>query len=143
MAEQDKKISALVSTEDIGASDLILATVVDAQEESGYSSRRITLANFARCVLNVLQFPLLITKTTSKSVIGAINEIGFTEISGTLEAGETELTIEDAKILTTSTFDIFADVYGIAPESVSVEAGAITLTFEEQESDLSVKVRVY
>lgn len=143
MAEQDKKVSALVSTEDVAAGDLLLATIEDQQEASGYSSRRITLANFARCVLNVLQFPLLLTKTTSKSVIGAINEIGYTELSGTLTAGQTSLTISNAVITTSNTFDIFASVYGVAPETVTVATGSITLTFEEQASDLGVKVRVY
>lgn len=143
MAEQDKKLSAFVSTEDVGASDLAMVAIVDQQEESGFSSRRVTLANLARCFLNVFQFPLLFTKTTAKTVIGSINEIGFFELTDTLEAGETELTIEDAKILATSTVDIFTSEWGISPENVEVSEGEVVLTFEALEDDIDVKVRVY
>lgn len=143
MAEQDKKVSGLVSVDNVGAGDLVLATIVDQQEESGYSSRRITLANFARCILNVLQFPLLITKTTATTVIGALNEIAYKEITDTLEAGETSLTISDASITTSSTVDIFTDAFGVVPEDVTISTGSIVLTFEEQEEDLGVKVRVW
>lgn len=143
MAEQDKKVSGLVSVDNVGAGDLVLATIVDQQEESGYSSRRITLANFARCILNVLQFPLLITKTTATTVIGALNEIAYKEITDTLEAGETSLTISDASITTSSTVDIFTDAFGVVPEDVTISTGSIVLTFEEQAEDLGVKVRVW
>lgn len=143
MAEIDKRVSAMNTVSSVSANDLALATIVDSGETSGYSSRKITEGNKAQSYLNTFEFPLLLTKTTNKSIIGAINEIGFKELTGTLEAGETELTISDASILTSSTIDIFTDVYGISPEDVEVETGSITLTFEERESDLSVKVRVY
>ena len=142
MAEQDKRVSALVSTENVAAGDLVLATVEDQQEESGFSSRRITVANFARCILNVLQFPLLITKTTATTVIGALNEIAYKEKTGTLTAGSTSLTITDASITASSTVDIFTDKFGVVPENVTISQGSIVLTFEAQSSDLGVKVRV-
>lgn len=65
------------------------------------------------------------------------------EVTGTLIAGQTSLTISDNSILTTSTIDVYTDTYGISPESITVATGSVTLTFEAQASDLGVKVRVY
>ena len=68
---------------------------------------------------------------------------GFVEVSGTLTAGSTSITLSDNSISSSSTIDIFTDTYGISPETVSVSSGSVTLTFEAQASDLGVKVRVY
>ena len=62
---------------------------------------------------------------------------------GTLSSGATTCVITTSSITTTATYDIFCDVYGLAPESVGVLEGEMTLTFEAQASDVSVKVRVY
>lgn len=64
------------------------------------------------------------------------------EITGTLAVGATTLTIQNAAITTTSTIDIYADVWGVTPENVVVTAGQIVITFEAQETALGVKVRV-
>lgn len=64
------------------------------------------------------------------------------EVTGTLIAGQTSLTISDNSILTTSTIDVYTDTYGISPESITVATGSVTLTFEAQASDLGVKVKV-
>ena len=64
------------------------------------------------------------------------------EATGTLIAGQTSLTIQDANILTTSTIDVYTDTYGISPETVTVTTGSVTLTFEAQANDLGVKVKV-
>lgn len=66
----------------------------------------------------------------------------YTEIIDTLDAGDTELILQDAAITTTATYDFFTDVFGVSPTDVEVTAGQIVLTFEEQESDMSVKVRI-
>lgn len=63
-------------------------------------------------------------------------------LSGTLTAGNTTLTISDASITTDSIFDFYTSVYGINPTAVSVSAGSIELTFESQNADLGVKIRV-
>ena len=68
--------------------------------------------------------------------------IGFTELTGLLTSGSTSLTISDASITTTSTIDIYTDVFGIQPVNASVSTGTITLTFLAQASNISVKVRV-
>ena len=61
-------------------------------------------------------------------------------VTGVLEAGETSITLENAAITSNSTFDFYTDTYGVNPTGVTVASGSITLTFEERESDLGVKV---
>lgn len=64
------------------------------------------------------------------------------EVTGTLLAGQTSLTLSDASILTTSDLDIYTDTWGVSPTDVVASTGSVTLTFEVLESDLSVKVKV-
>ena len=66
----------------------------------------------------------------------------YKELTGTLTAGQTSLEITDASITTSSYFDIYTSVYAILPLTVEVITGKITLTFDEQTSDLSVVVRI-
>lgn len=77
------------------------------------------------------------------TAFSTLSACGFVEVTGTLLTGSTSLTLSDASISSTSTLDFFTDVYGVSPTAVSVSTGSVTLTFEVQESDLSVKVRVY
>ena len=77
------------------------------------------------------------------SAFNALAPAGFTELTATLQAGSVMLIFMNVAITTTATYDIFTDVYGVSPTAVSVTTGELTLTFEAQESDLSVKVRVY
>ena len=77
------------------------------------------------------------------TAFSALSPAGFVEVTGTLTTGSTSLTLSDASISSTSTLDFFTDVYGVSPTAVSVSTSSVTLTFEAQESDLSVKVRVY
>ena len=66
----------------------------------------------------------------------------YTELTGTLTAGSTSLTLSNAGILASSTVDVYTEVFGINPTDVVVATGSVTLTFEEQGVDLGVKVRV-
>lgn len=77
------------------------------------------------------------------SAFSALSACGFVEVTGTLLAGTTTLVLSDASITSTSTLDVFTDVYGISPTDMVATTGSVTLTFEAQESDLGVKVRVY
>lgn len=67
---------------------------------------------------------------------------GYTDLIRTLTAGSTTLTISDELITTDSTFDIYTSVYGVNPTNVIASTGSIVLTFEAQQSDLGVKVRL-
>ena len=77
------------------------------------------------------------------SAFNALAPAGFTELTATLQAGSVMLIFMNAAITTTATYDIFTDVYGVSPTAVSVTTGELTLTFEAQASNISVKVRVY
>lgn len=66
----------------------------------------------------------------------------WTDFTGTLTAGSTSLTISNALITESSTFDYYTEYFGINPVGASVTNGSITLTFEAQDIDLGVKVRV-
>ena len=81
------------------------------------------------------------------SLVGTITELetshDYIEVTGTLTAGSTSLTLQNAAIHTTSTIDIYTGVYTIMPTDAQTSEGQIVLTFDEQPSNLSVKVRVW
>ena len=66
----------------------------------------------------------------------------WTDLTGTLTAGQTTLTIQNAVITTDSTFDFYTSVFGVCPIDVAVTTGQIVLTFNTQSVDINVKVRV-
>lgn len=61
-------------------------------------------------------------------------------LTGTLEAGETTLELQNAALTDDSIIDLYTNAYGVNPTDVTVTTGSITLTFDAQESDLGVKV---
>lgn len=67
---------------------------------------------------------------------------GWTDVTGTLTAGSTSVTLSDASISSSSTIDIYTDVFGVNPTNVVVSAGSVVLTFEAQQSNVGVKVRI-
>ena len=66
----------------------------------------------------------------------------YTDVTGTLTAGSTSITLSDASITTTSTLDLYTDAFGVNPTNVVVSNGSVTLTFEAQQTNIGVKVRV-
>lgn len=66
---------------------------------------------------------------------------GF-EITGTLIAGQTTLIFNNAKITTSSTFNVFTDPYGAILNDIIATNGKLILSFEEQQSNVAVKVRI-
>ena len=91
-------------------------------------------------VAEILNKPTIPSSTSD--LINNSGFISYTDLTGTLTTGNTSVTISDAAILTTSTFDIYTDVFGIQPTNAVVATGSITLTFLAQASDITVKVRV-
>ena len=84
-------------------------------------------------------------KITAQDIadLGGGGGASYTDVTGTLTAGSTSLTLSDASITTSSTLDFYTDVYGVNPTGVAVSTGSVTLTFEAQLSDVAVKVRVW
>ena len=64
------------------------------------------------------------------------------EVTGTLTAGQTSITLSNQAITTNSTIEIFTDG-DIDYTSVTVATGSITITFDEQSTNLGVKVWVW
>ena len=82
-------------------------------------------------------------RAIASDIKGAIDaKPEFTDLTGTLTAGNTSITLSDASITSSSTIDYYTDYFGVNPVGVSVSTGSITLTFEAQDIDLGVKVRV-
>lgn len=103
------------------------------------------LENYAE----IMQYDNTTSGLAATNVQDAIDEVvaggggsSYTEVSGTLTAGSTTLTLSDPAILTTSTFEFFTDTFGVSPTAVSVSTGSITLTFPAQQANLGVKVRI-
>lgn len=139
-----KSISQLDSAVAVSNDDLFETAVPDAGSASGYTSKKHSMAAVADHAANVVVYPAL--QTVAKTLSGAINELnastGGVVLTGTLIAGNTSITLSNAAILTTSTFDFYTDKFGVNPTNVVVAVGSITLTFEAQAADLGVKVRV-
>jgi hypothetical protein len=68
--------------------------------------------------------------------------IGFTDITDTLTAGQTSITLSDASITSSSFIQVFAGNGNINYTSISVATGSVTIGFLAQASDMTVTVRV-
>lgn len=69
------------------------------------------------------------------------NGVLWVDLTGTLTAGNTSITISSNQIISTSNIQVFTDG-GVDYNSITVATGSVTLTFDAQASDLGVKVRV-
>lgn len=65
----------------------------------------------------------------------------WVEVTGTLATGETSITLSDAAITSTSTIDVYTDA-DVDYNSITPGTGSVTITFDAQQSNLGVKVRV-
>ena len=68
--------------------------------------------------------------------------VPWVDLSDTLTAGSTTLTFTNSIITTNSVIDYYTDTFGVEPTNIVVAAGSITLTFDAQQSDVGVKVRI-
>lgn len=140
----NKSISQLDSAAVVDNGDLFEIAQPDLSSASGYKSYKQSLAAMADHMATQVLYPGL--NTTSKSLVGAINEIyasgGGKILTGTLAAGQTSVTLSDATITNNSTFDIYTDTLGVSPYEAVVTTGSITLTFEAQLTNIAVKVKV-
>lgn len=79
---------------------------------------------------------------TTTNVYAPTSGGGYTEVTGTLTAGNTSVTLSDAAITTSSTIDVYTDTFGVNPTAITVATGSVTLTFPAQSANVGVKVRV-
>lgn len=64
-------------------------------------------------------------------------------LSTDLAAGETEVSILDPLITPDCLIDVYVSIDGVEPSSMLITLGTVTLTFEEQASDMEVYIRFF
>jgi len=74
--------------------------------------------------------------------IAALAAAGVKTVSGTLSAGSTSITLQDASITGSSWLAPFTSVFGVNPTNMVASTGSVTLTFEAQQSNLDVGVAI-
>ena len=62
--------------------------------------------------------------------------------SGVLHTGEESITLTDPKFTDNGDYEFYTSIYGVSPKTIEVGVGSITLTFDPQEIDMTVKVGV-
>lgn len=89
---------------------------------------------------------LVSTNTTGPTLIldggaGAISGL-YTEVTGTLAAGLTSITLSNNNIKVTSKVMPWFDEYGVVAKDMTISTGEITLVFDARQSDLGIKLEV-
>lgn len=125
--------------------DLFALAHVNGSSETGYASIASKITQVGAKINESVTYSNL--QTTSKTIVGAINEVrqaagGGTTITGTLIAGNTTLTLTNAAITTTAKYFFFTDTFVVTPIDCTVSTGSMTLTFNEQSVDVGVMVEV-
>jgi hypothetical protein len=116
---------------------------VDTVNGIVYDSDNTTTENITPLTISSVIGQNYVWCTTGNSTISYRIPLNrWTDFIATLTAGSTSITISDNTIFTTSTIDIYTDAFGVNPTNVVVSTGSIVLTFEAQQSDVGVKVRV-
>lgn len=70
------------------------------------------------------------------------NVVLDTELTATLTIGATTLTFTDASIGNNSLIDVYTDAYGVNPTNAVQSGTTVTLTFDPQATNVSVKIAV-
>lgn len=151
MPDNDKmKISALPSALVMDNTDEL---PVNQGGAGAKTTKKATVAVLGSHIAETMQFSSEL-QTQDKTLVGAINEIAqggggggsWTDLTATLIAGNTSVTIQNAAITANSTIQVFENVGAysdlIEPTDIVVSVGEVVITFPAQSSDLSVKVRV-
>lgn len=95
----------------------------------------------------------MITHTKGSSTTNVATELGAIEdeidainkpikYEGTLEAGDTSISFTVTGLQSTSLVSVYTSVFGVSPTAITESGTTITLTFDEQESDLGVSLCV-
>lgn len=82
------------------------------------------------------------TANSAGTLANNLNSKLTTYVEGTLQPGETTLTLDDIRITTDSVIDIYTSIYGLAPTNVVTTTGRMVLSFNPIETILYVKIRV-
>ncbi len=88
------------------------------------------------------EMPCVQSGSTKKATAEDIAKTAYKELTGTLTAGSTTLVLQDAAITAGSWVDGASSVYGVNPTNVVASNGQVTLTFEAQQTNIDIKVRI-
>lgn len=61
-------------------------------------------------------------------------------LTDTLAAGSTSLTFTDSAITNNSLLEVYTNIYGVSPKTMTQSGTTVTLTFKAQESAMVVKL---
>lgn len=70
------------------------------------------------------------------------DSVPYKELQGTLTAGQTSITFNDSVISSNRVIDYYPSIYGVVPTSITVTSGSVVFTFDEQATDMTLKVRI-
>ena len=117
-----------------GNADTATSATKATQDESGNNIK----ASYASSI--GISDHTITLKNKNGASLGTVTVPEFgTTLTSTLSAGSTSLVFSNSVITTSSTIDLYTDAYGVNPTDVKVEAGKMTLTFDAQTKDISVK----
>lgn len=124
----------------------ILSAVSEGQIEFAYAGNNFALNN--RVITSTNVFAVIVSTNQDdifvleRSVSTGVKLDYIAELTATLTAGQTTLTFTDSNIQSSSVIDYYTSIFGVNPTDAVVTSGQLVLTFEAQDSDMSVKVRV-
>ena len=78
--------------------------------------------------------------TTNQNTDVNINLSGETIVTGLLKQGDTEVELSSEALTEDSIIDVYTDIYGLTPSSITQSNNSVTLTFKPQSSDVNIKV---
>ena len=130
---QQENIFETWSTDRRSAFDTWFATIRDILDED--------TAGHLQTEIEALQSALSTFETEVQSDVSAINTRLGKELTSTLTAGQTSITFTDTSITTNTIVDnVVSSLKGLCYEDIEIEEGVLTMTFDEQAVDVSVKV---
>lgn len=136
------KISELPSVISLDINDVL--AIVSKDNDNNDTTMKVLVSALANKLNNNIQYAAL--NTSNDTIVGAINELEarstYTEVTGTLTAGQTSITLNDASITSSSFIQVFAGNGNINYTSISATTGSVTIGFLAQASDMTVTVRV-
>ena len=80
---------------------------------------------------------------TAQDIANLASGGGYTIVTGTLSAGSTTLTLQDASITTSSLIFYGSEVLGVYPTAMAASAGSLTMTFEAQQTNVGIAIMVF
>ncbi|MCM1102518.1 MAG: hypothetical protein NC409_00255 [Clostridium sp.] len=81
--------------------------------------------------------------TDGNTIEAKISKLQSIYLTDTLTAGNTSITFINDAITEDCIIDLYTNVYGVSPKTVDDSvAGQLVLTFEEQEKDIRVRIKI-